>query len=137
MKLDPTKSNRQLGDETKLDHKTVGTVRAEMVAAGEIPHQQKIVGKDGVAQPTKTKRGGKGKSGGAKGDKEKITYQKVVNAKTALNAYCVLEEHLLDALRDIEEQSDFSQADDCARRTIEKLEECLGEMQSEDEKEAA
>ena len=44
----------------------------------------------------------------------------------------------LDALRDIEEQSDFSQADDCGRRTIEKLEERLGEMQPEEEgKEAA
>ena len=86
-----------------------------------------------MARSGRRRRGGKS---GAKGESEKITYQKVVNAKTALNAYGVLEEHLLDALREVMEKSDFSQADDCGRRTIEKLEECLGEMQ-EGEKEAA
>jgi ParB-like chromosome segregation protein Spo0J len=136
--IDPSKSNRQIAEEAKVSHHTVGDVRTELEAGGQIAHQEKVVGKDGVAQPaTKKGKGGKRGKSGAKSETEKITYQKVVNAKTALNAYSVLEEHLLDALRDIEEQSDFSQADDCARRTIEKLEECLGQMQETEEEVAA
>ena len=135
LKLDPTKSNRQLGEETKLDHKTVGTIRAEMVAGGEIPHQDKTVGKDGVAQPTKTKRGGKGgkrkSSSGNKGNKA-ITYQEVVDGKTARNAYHVLEEHLLDALQEINDRSSFDHADEYAQATIEKLQDKLGQMQPEE-----
>jgi ParB-like chromosome segregation protein Spo0J len=136
LKADPTQSNRQVADTAKVDHKTVGAERSRLEAGGEIPHQEKTVGKDGVAQPTKTKRGGKGGKSGAKSETEKITYKKVVNAKTALNAYGVLEEHLLDALQDVSDHSDFSQADDLARRTIEKLEEKLGQMQP-DEQEVA
>ena len=76
----------------------------------------------------------KPKSGG---EKEKITYQKVTNASTALNAYRLFEGHLLDALQDVNEHSDFSQADELARATIEKLQERLSEMQPEAEQEAA
>src|SRR5262249_21415644 len=94
LKADPTQSNRHVADTAKVDHKTVSAVRAGMVAGGEIPHQEKTVGKDGVAQPTKTKRGGKKGKGG-----KAITYQEVVDGKTARNAYHVLEEHLLDALQ--------------------------------------
>src|SRR6516164_4325602 len=85
LKADPGQSNRQVADAAKADHKTVGTVRAEMVAGGEIPHQEKTVGKDGVAQPTKTKRGGKGGKTKGKGGKA-ITFQEVVDGKTARNA---------------------------------------------------
>jgi ParB-like chromosome segregation protein Spo0J len=137
LKLDPTKSNRQLGEETKLDHKTVGTVRAEMVAGGEIPHQEKTVGKDGVAQPTKTKRSGKGGKSKGSGKGKAITYQEVVDGKTARNAYHVLEEHLLDALQEINDRSSFDHADEYAQATIEKLQDKLSEMKPEDEKEAA
>ena len=134
LKADPAKSDRQIAEVAKADHKTVSAVRADVEQRGEIPHVETRTDSAGRSQPAKK---GKRKSG-AKSEKEKITYQKVVNAKTALNAYGVLEEHLLDALRDVKEKSDFSQADDCARRTIEKLEECLGEMQpEEEEKEAA
>ena len=139
LKANPSQSSRQIGEQTKTSHHTVEAVSTELEAGGQIAHQEKTVGKDGVAQPT-TKKGKGGKRGksGAKGETEKITYRKVVNAKTALNAYSVLEEHLLDALRDVKEHSDFSQADDLAQRTIEKLEERLGEMQPEEEgKEAA
>jgi ParB-like chromosome segregation protein Spo0J len=126
IKADPSKSNRQIGEVAKTSHHTVESVRSELEAGGQIAHQETTTGKDGVAQPKKKK--GKGK-----GDKEKITYQKVVNAKTALNAYGLLEEHLLDALSDLNDKSDFSQAEDCARRTIEKLEERLGELQPSEE----
>ena len=125
LKANPSQSNRGIAEQAKASHHTVGDVRKEL---------ETTTGADGKKRKTK---GGPGKTRkSATRESEKITYQKVVNAKTALNAYSVLEEHLLDALRDIEEQSDFSQADDCGRRTIEKLEECLGEMQ-EGEKEAA
>jgi hypothetical protein len=137
LKADPTQSNRQVADTAKVDHKTVGAVRAGLETGGEIPHQEKTVGKDGVAQPTKTKRGGKG--GKTKGKSGKaITYQEVVDGKTARNAYHVLEEHLLDALQEINDRSSFDHADEYAQATIEKLQDKLGQMQpEEDEKEAA
>jgi ParB/RepB/Spo0J family partition protein len=129
IKADPTKSNRQIAETVKGSHHTVETVRDELQSTGQIAQLEKTTGKDGKARPRK----GKPKSGtSGKGEKEKITYQKVVNAKTALNAYSVLEEHLLDALQDVAEKSDFSQADDLAQRTIEKLQECLSEMQPEE-----
>jgi ParB-like chromosome segregation protein Spo0J len=135
IKADPAKSNRQIAETAKLSHHTVGDVRAELEQRGQIAHVETRTDSAGRKQPAK--KGGKGKSGkSAKGESEKITYQKVVNAKTALNAYHVLEQHL-DALQDLNEYSDFSQADDCARRTIEKLEEKLGELQADEEKEAA
>jgi len=129
IKADPSKSNRQIGDITKVSHHTVGDVRNVLETTGQIAQLQNTTGAD---RKSRKRKAGKGKSG-AKSEKEKITYQKVVNAKTALNAYGVLEEHLLDALREVMEKSDFSQADDCGRRTIEKLEECLGEMQPEEQ----
>src|SRR5215471_13367851 len=68
LKLNPSQSDRQLGEQTKLDHKTVGVVREKLVAGGEIPHQEKTVGKDGVTQSTtkKGKGGKRGKSGSTK-----------------------------------------------------------------------
>jgi ParB-like chromosome segregation protein Spo0J len=131
LKADPTQSNRQVADTVKASHHTVGAVRNELEATGQLAQLETTTGADGKKRKTKPKP-----KSGAKGKKETITFQEVVNTKTALNAYCVLEEHLLDALRDVKEHSDFSQADDLAQRTIEKLEECLGEMQPE-EKEAA
>jgi hypothetical protein len=135
IKADPTKSNRQIGEQTKTSHHTVEDVRADLESTGQVAQLEKTTGADGKSR----KRKGKGKGGSGvtgKSEKEKITYQKVVNAKTALNAYSVLEEHLLDALQDVAEKSDFSQADDCGRRTIEKLEECLGQMQPGEEEAA-
>ena len=131
LKADPGMSNRQIGETTKTSHHTVEAVRTELEATGQLAQLDKTTGADGKSR----KRKGRPK-GGAKGKKEMVTFQEVVNAKTALNAYCVLEEHLLDALQDVNDHSDFSQAEDCARRTIEKLEEKLGQMQPE-EKEAA
>jgi ParB-like chromosome segregation protein Spo0J len=129
IKIDPNKSNRQIADQANVSHHTVGAVREELEATGQIAQLQTTTGADGK---TRKRKGGKPNSG-AKGEKEKITYQKVTNAKTALNAYCVLEEHLLDALQDVNERSDFSQADDLAQRTIEKLQEKLGAMQPAEE----
>jgi ParB-like chromosome segregation protein Spo0J len=128
LKAFPTLSNRQIAAQAKADHKTVGAVRAGMEATGEIPQSNATTGADGKAR----KRKGKPRAGGAKGEKEKITYQKVVNAKTALNAYGVLEEHLLDALQDVNDKTDLSQADEVAQATIEKLQDKLSAMQPEE-----
>src|SRR6516162_5959833 len=135
LRADPIQSNRQVAYTAKVDKKTVGTVRAGLEAGGEIPHQEKTVGKDGVAQPTKTKRGGKGsKPKGGSGSKGKaITYQEVIDGKTARNAYHVLEEHLLDALQEINDRSSFDHADEYAQATIEKLQDKLGQMEPEEE----
>lgn len=129
LKVDPAKSNRQIGEAAKASHVTVGAVRAELETTGQIDQLEKSVGADGKARKRKPKPKGKG---GDKGKKETITYKEVVNASTALNAYGVLEEHLLDALRDVNDHSDCSQATDCGRRTIEKLEEVLGQMEPEE-----
>jgi hypothetical protein len=133
IKIDPTKSNRQIADEAKVDHKTVGSVREGLEGSGEIPQLDATTGKDGKKRRTKGK-GTKGK-GGSKG--KAITYAQVTDAKTATNAYSVLEEHLLDALQDLKGFSSFAHADEYAQGTIEKLQEKLNEMQPEEEEQEA
>jgi ParB-like chromosome segregation protein Spo0J len=128
LKADPTKSNRQIADTAKASHHTVEDVRAKLEATGQLAQLDKTTGADGKTRKRKAKP--KRGSGGS-GNKTTITYQEVINAKTALNAYNVLEEHLLDALQDVNDKSDFSQADDYGRKTIEKLEEKLGQLQPE------
>jgi hypothetical protein len=51
LKARPQKSNRLIGEQIKVDHKTVASVRAEQEQRGEIPHLEKTVGKDGKARP--------------------------------------------------------------------------------------
>jgi hypothetical protein len=57
IKADPSKSDRQIGEMIKADHKTVGAVRAKKEATGEISPVEKRVGADGKArkQPAKKK----------------------------------------------------------------------------------
>ena len=98
LKADPNQSNRQIADAAKASHVTVGAVRAELEATGQIDQLEKTTGADGK----KRKRNPKVK-GGSKG--KAITYQEVVDGKTARNAYHVLEEHLLDALQEINDRS--------------------------------
>jgi len=127
VKTDPTKSDRQIALAAKVDHKTVGVVRADLEATGDIPQSESTTGADGKARKRKV---GKPKSvSSAKSKKETITYREVVDAKTATNAYSVLEEHLLDALQEIKDFSSFDHADEKAQATIEKLQEKLSGMQ--------
>jgi hypothetical protein len=138
IKIDPSKSNRQIADEAKVSHHTVGDVREGLEATGQVAQLDATTGKDGKKRRTKAKGGGPKGKGKEKG--KAITYAKVIDAKTALNAYSVLEEHLLDALQDLNAHSSFAHADEYAQRTIEKLQEKLEEMQPEDgeeEQEAA
>jgi hypothetical protein len=131
LKLNPNQSNRQIGQQTKTSHTTVGAVREELEATGQIGQLETTTGADRKARKRKGKTKGKG---GSKG--KAITYQEVVDGKTARNAYHVLEEHLLDALQEINDRSSFDHADEYAQATIEKLQDKLGQMQPE-EKEAA
>lgn len=50
----PAKSNRQIAEVVNLNHETVGAIRKKLESGGEIRHQDKVVGKDGVSQPVKT-----------------------------------------------------------------------------------
>jgi hypothetical protein len=53
LKASPEKSNRQIAEAVKVDHKTVAAVRAEKVSTGEIPQLTKTIGKDGKARKKK------------------------------------------------------------------------------------
>ena len=134
IKSDPSKSNRQIATEAKVDDKTVAAVRGELEATAEIPQLETTTGKDGKKRRTKRK-GGSPKSGTRRSEKVMITYGQVTDARTAINAYSVLEEHLLDALQDLKGFSSFDHADEKAQGTIEKLQEKLEEMQPEGEEE--
>ena len=56
LKATPEKSNRQIAETVKADHKTVASVRAEKEATGEFPQLTKTVGKDGKARPKPKRR---------------------------------------------------------------------------------
>jgi hypothetical protein len=68
LQLDPAKSDRQIADTIGVSHHTVGAVRSEKEADGQIAQQAEIQTKDG-----KTRRRGKGSDKGSgksgKGDK--------------------------------------------------------------------
>jgi hypothetical protein len=49
----PNKSDRQIAETTKTDHKTVGKVRRAKVARGEIPHVETKTDTKGRQQPSK------------------------------------------------------------------------------------
>jgi hypothetical protein len=55
LKLNPEASDRQIGIVTGVDHKTVGAVRAETEATGEIPQLEKRTGRDGKKRKSKSK----------------------------------------------------------------------------------
>jgi ParB-like nuclease domain len=56
----PEKSNRQIAETVKADHKTVGAIRAEMEPRGEIPHVETRADSKGRQQPVKRTRGRSG-----------------------------------------------------------------------------
>ncbi len=47
----PDISNRAIAKDLGVDHKTVSAARRRLVDGGEIPHHEKVVGRNGVAQP--------------------------------------------------------------------------------------
>jgi hypothetical protein len=55
LEANPEKSDRQIAAVTKVDHKTVGAVRKEKEATGEIPQLKKTAGADGKERKRPTK----------------------------------------------------------------------------------
>lgn len=51
LKDSPEVSNRAIARDLGVDHKTVSAARQRLVDGGEIPHHEKVVGRNGVAQP--------------------------------------------------------------------------------------
>jgi ParB-like chromosome segregation protein Spo0J len=56
LKAQPELSDRAIGKMTKTDHKTVGAVRGEKEATGEIPHVDKRTDAKGRQQPARKKK---------------------------------------------------------------------------------
>src|SRR5262249_12453545 len=56
IKATPEKSDRQIAETTRTDHKTVGSVRTKMEARGEIPHVAERKDSKGRKQPAKKPR---------------------------------------------------------------------------------
>ncbi len=52
----PEWADRRIGRELGVDHKTVGSVRADLGSTGEIPQLDKTVGDDGKARPLRQNR---------------------------------------------------------------------------------
>lgn len=50
LKAAPEKSNRQIAEQLRVDHKTVASVRAEREATGDLPQLKRTVGKDGKSR---------------------------------------------------------------------------------------
>jgi ParB-like chromosome segregation protein Spo0J len=86
LKADPTKSNRQIGDTTKTDHKTVGAERAKLEATGEIPQLETTTGADGKTRTAKRKKGESKPKGGS----------------TPAQQYDALEEKLIEKLKELD-----------------------------------
>jgi hypothetical protein len=53
LKEAPERSNRQVAEQAKVDHKTVGAARRRLEASGEIPQTEKARGKDGRKRPVR------------------------------------------------------------------------------------
>lgn len=51
LRADPHLSNREQAERTNVDHKTVGVVRRQLQATGEIPQLDRTVGADGKERP--------------------------------------------------------------------------------------
>jgi ParB-like chromosome segregation protein Spo0J len=125
IKADPAKSDRQIAEAAKVDHKTVGAVRKDGEATGEIPQLENRQGKDGKTRKAKT----------GKAKKEKV---KVRGSDWA--AYHVIQERLIDALREWPSSSDH--ALEWANKTRERLDQtiddwCEREAAEEETEEAA
>jgi hypothetical protein len=53
VKIRPDRSNRFLADHVGVDHKTVSRLRGDLASTGEIPHLERLRGRDGRWHPAK------------------------------------------------------------------------------------
>ena len=58
LKAQPEKSNRQVAEQVKASHHTVGAVRAELQSTGQVAQLERTFGKDGKARTTQPERRG-------------------------------------------------------------------------------
>jgi ParB-like chromosome segregation protein Spo0J len=105
LKADPTRSDRQIAETVKVDHKTVGAVRQDLQGRGEIPH-------------TETRTDSKGRQ--QKG-KKKVKQSRITTAQ----AYDKLEEKLIEKLVEF---TSADHADEHAQTTIKQLKEAVEKM---------
>jgi ParB-like chromosome segregation protein Spo0J len=125
IKADPSKSNRQVAETARVSHHTVGDVRAELEATGQIAQLETTTGADGKNRKTKA---GKTKEGKAKDKKQ--------TAQAATKAYHALQEKLVDALSELKEVSSFAHAEEYAEKTKERLDQAIDGMRKEEKKAA-
>jgi hypothetical protein len=62
LKTEPEASDRQIGASVAVDHKTVGSVRAELEGRGEIPHVETRTDSKGRKQPAAKRKAADGKA---------------------------------------------------------------------------
>jgi hypothetical protein len=133
VKQDPSKSNRQIAQTVNASHHTVGEVRDALETTGQIAQLEATTGKDGKKRGRKKNPKGEKKKSG----KETITYSEVVDAITAYRAYQLFEHHLLDALAELRALSPADHdVEEYVRGTIEKLENRVAQLETEEEPEA-
>jgi hypothetical protein len=109
---------------------------AEKVLSGElaVAKAAKQVRED--EQREEEKKGGKGKNKSTLNKpKTMVEFIAPHDAPSAANAYRVLSDHLLEALDDLQALSSVGHATEYAERTIEVVQEKIGQMQPEEEEE--
>lgn len=112
IKTDPSKSNRQIAEQAKVSHHTVGDVRNELEATEQLARLESTTGADGKKRTSKRKG-------------------KQTEAQAAAKAYYALQEKLIDALGNLKELSSFSHALEYAEKTKARLDETIKAMQQE------
>lgn len=109
IKGDPTQSNRQIAEQTKVSHHTVGDVREGLEATGQVAQLTATKGKDGKTRKVK-----------AKGEKKSQTKSE---PKTDITAYTARLEQLMDALK--EWPSSYDHADEWADKARKRIDEVM------------
>jgi len=121
VKADPSKSNRQIAEQAKVSHHTVGAVRAELEATGQVAQLENTTGADGKKRKTK--------AGKTKGEKGKA---KQSDAQAAAKTYHALQEKLVDALCELKDRSSVAHAEEYGEKTKTRLDETLASMREEE-----
>lgn len=109
LKADPSKSNRQIAETTKVSHHTVGDVRSELETTGQIAQLENTTGADGKKRRTKQKGERKAKIG-----------------STPVQQYNAVEEKLIEKLKEL----DADEAREHVEITIAVLNETVEDIES-------
>jgi hypothetical protein len=112
IKADPTQSNRQIAEQAKVSHVTVGTVREQLEATGQLDQLLATTGKDGKTRKTKTAKG-----------KTEVKKQPKKGRMNGWDGYHAIQEDLIDALLEWPSSSDH--ALEWANKTRERLDQAI------------